>query len=118
MPVSVPHPRSIIDDAGLSATAGETDVFLENWQWLGLLIAIFLGLVVSRTITVLIRFIIQLRLFARAKMELSPELTASDFIRPIRIAVAAWFWLLVLTTLGLPDTVSAATCTWPHSPLP
>ncbi len=74
--------------------------YLQNWQWLGLFAVILLGKIASRFITVLLLKIIQRR-FRRKHFHLDKKL-GEDFVRPIHIALMAWFWLLGLTLLGVP----------------
>ncbi len=96
-------------------------LYLQNWQWGGLFAVILLGMLVSRIITFVLIAIIR-RWFQRARLRLNAKLE-KDFVRPIRIAMMAWFWLLGLTILGLPaeallylrvaaQVVSAAGAIW------
>jgi MscS family membrane protein len=96
-------------------------VLLENWQWVGLFATIIAGMAVSRLVSFLLVLVLR-RWFRRQHMSLSGRLE-KDFVRPIRIALMAWVWLLALSPLGLPAdtlyylrvaayTVSAAGGVW------
>jgi len=75
-------------------------LYLENWQWIGLFVIVFLGMAISRFIGWILVLIIR-RVFAREQYSLDEKLE-KDFVRPIRIALMAWVWLLGLHVLGLP----------------
>ena len=78
-------------------------LLLANYQWLGLLGIILVGMGVSRLIAFLL--ILGIRAwFQREKLEVDIRLER-DFVRPIRVALMAWVWLLGLSTLGLPAMV-------------
>lgn len=74
--------------------------YLENWQWIGLFVIVFVGMAISRVVGWILILIIR-RVFAREHYSLDKKLE-KDFVRPIRIAIMAWVWLLGLHTLGLP----------------
>ena len=77
--------------------------YLQNWQWLGLFTVILFGMAVSRVLAyVLIRAVRRLLRMDRFTPDSKLE---RDFVRPIRIALMAWFWLIGLTILGLPPEV-------------
>lgn len=77
---------------------------LENWQWLGLLVIIVLGMTVSRLMA--FAFVVFLRrLFQREELRLDTKLE-KGFVVPIRIALMAWVWWLSLRPLGLPSDAS------------
>lgn len=78
---------------------------LENWQWLGLICVIFLGLGFSRVaIHLLLNFI---RVVFKRE-EVSVDVGAQDrFIKPISITATTLFWWLGLSLLGLPSEVRA-----------
>ena len=78
----------------------EKSLYLENWHWLGLFIVILMGMVVSRIFTFFLSRILR-RWFNQAHFRLDEKLE-KDFVRPIRIALMAWFWLLGLHVLQLP----------------
>lgn len=73
--------------------------YLRNYQWVGLLVLIGLGIVISRLLTLFLGVFIQFW-FRRKGFAYDPRLEV-DFIRPIRIALMAWVWLYGLTLLGL-----------------
>jgi len=82
----------------------EAPVYLRNYQWLGLLILVFLGVFISRILTLITGVFIRYW-FRRKGYEYDTRLER-DFIRPIRIALMAWVWLYGLTLLGLnPDAL-------------
>ncbi len=82
----------------------EAPFYLKNYQWLGLLILVFLGVFISRILTLLIGVFI--RYWFRRKGYAYDARLERDFIRPIRIALMAWVWLYGLTLLGLnPDAL-------------
>ena len=96
-------------------------VLLENWQWVGLFIIILAGMAVSRAVTFAAIVVVRHR-FEHEKLSLDKRFER-DFVRPIRIALMAWVWVLGLRTLGLPatallvlhtsaKTVSATAATW------
>ena len=95
--------------------------YLENWQWIGLFVIVFAGMAISRFIGWILVLVIR-RVFAREHYSLDEKLE-KDFVRPIRIALMAWVWLLGLHVLGLPagslyylrvaaKTVSASAGVW------
>jgi MscS family membrane protein len=75
-------------------------MYLENWQWLGLFLIILAGMLLSRLVGMVIVLGIR-KWFRRENLTLDKKLE-KDFVRPIRIALMAWVWLLGLSTLGLP----------------
>jgi len=96
-------------------------LFLENWQWFGLLVIILVGMALSRLLAFVLVLLVR-RWFRRERLHLDRNLE-KDFVRPIRIAFMAWVWLLGLTTLGLPvfaltylkigaKSVTAAAAVW------
>lgn len=78
-------------------------VFLENWQWLGLFIIILVGMAAGRALTFALILAVRHR-FQHEHLSLDKRFER-DFVRPIRIALMAWVWLLGLRLLGLPATV-------------
>ncbi|MFO7776286.1 MAG: mechanosensitive ion channel family protein [Candidatus Hydrogenedentota bacterium] len=81
----------------------QRNLYLENWQWMGLITIILVGTLISRGIT----WILSLGLyqwFSRTELTLEESLEKS-FIRPVRVAIMAWAWFLGLSVLGLPDNV-------------
>lgn len=76
--------------------------YLENWQWLGLLGIVLAGMAASRLVTFLL--ILSIRgWFTRSRLTLDAK-KEKDFVRPIRVAIMSWVWLLGLSTLGLPPS--------------
>jgi MscS family membrane protein len=80
-------------------------LFLQLYQWLGLFVIILLGMVVSRVLTWILTLIIK-SIFRRQKLH-ADAVRIKDFVRPIRIALMAWVWLLGLYTLDLPPDAFA-----------
>ncbi len=78
-------------------------LFLENWQWIGLLAIILAGGIISRIIG--FALIAALNKWFKGQGVTIDKNVEKDFIRPIRISIMAWVWLLGLSTLGLPDNV-------------
>jgi MscS family membrane protein len=78
-------------------------ILLENYQWLGLFAIILVGMGLSRVIAYVLVVAIR-KWFSREKLHLDQRLE-KDFVRPIRIALMTWVWLLALTLLGLPPSV-------------
>ena len=81
----------------------QRSLYLENWQWLGLVSIILAGMLISRGIT----WILSLGLhqwFSRTELTLD-EAFEKSFIHPVRVAIMAWAWFLGLAILGLPDNV-------------
>ncbi len=80
---------------------GETLLSLEYWQWLGLLLVIFAGVVVDLSLRwvlrVITRFIIS-RQDARARKQ-----TITRVVRPAGLVAAAVLWQLLLPFLDLGD---------------
>lgn len=96
-------------------------LILENWQWLGLFVIILAGMGISRLIAHLTLLLVR-SWFKRDKKSLDQKLE-KGFVRPIRIALMAWVWLLGLAFLQLPPqtlyylrigakTVSAVAAIW------
>lgn len=78
----------------------KTTVFLENWQWLGMFCVVFLGLGISKVLTLLLKRSIKI-VFKREALEVDQD--AEDrFIRPISITLTSWSWWLGLAILSLP----------------
>lgn len=73
---------------------------LENWQWLGIFIVIFIGLGVSKFITNIIKSSIGV-VFKREALKMDVG-TEARFIRPIRISLTSWGWWIGISALGLP----------------
>ncbi len=78
-------------------------LYLQNYQWIGLFIIVFAGMLLSRIATLLLSSIIR-GYFRRAHYALNTKLVR-DFLRPIRITLMAWVWFVALTFLLLPANV-------------
>ena len=96
-------------------------LILENWQWLGLFVIILAGMGISRLIAHFTLVLVK-NWFKRDEKSLDQKLE-KGFVRPIRVALMAWVWLLGLAFLQLPPqtlyylrigakTVSAAAAVW------
>jgi len=83
----------------------EKQVLIENWQWLGLLLIIFVGFVVSHAFALLLLLVLH-GAFRRQDVELDVHIE-KEFVRPIRVALMAWVWWLGLSLLGLPPKTLA-----------
>lgn len=81
----------------------ESPLYLRNYQWLGLLLLVGLGVLVSRMLTLLVG--VFLRYWFRRKGYAYDRRLEREFILPIRISLMAWVWLLGLTLLGLNPAV-------------
>ncbi|MDK1020954.1 MAG: mechanosensitive ion channel family protein, partial [Candidatus Hydrogenedentes bacterium] len=97
------------------------DLLLENWQWLGLLVIVLLGMIVSRIAAFFLLILVR-RFFRREDFQLDTKLEIG-FVRPIRIAIMAWVWWIAMRPLGLDSdvlskmktgvaTLSAAAAVW------
>ena len=82
---------------------GKTTFYLQNWQWIGLFVVVLFGMAISRFISILLIRLIRNR-FQKKHLHMNEKL-GEDFVRPIRIALMAWFWLLGLTLLGVPPEI-------------
>lgn len=79
-------------------------LYLQNYQWIGLVLLIFVGVTISRLLTLIIGTFI--RFWFRRKGYAYDNRLEKDFIRPIRIASMAWVWLYGLELLQLhPDAL-------------
>ncbi len=91
----------------------EETLSLENWQWLGLLLIVLLGMMVSRLLTLILIRAIR-RYFRREDLFLDVQLE-KDFVKPLRVAIMARVWWLALKPLNLPpsalDVLKIATST-------
>ncbi len=77
---------------------------LQNWQWLGLLLIIVLGVIVDRISQYLARLAMGrwLRRFPSVKGRIRD---ADQRLRPLGLALMAFIWWLGILLLGLPETV-------------
>ena len=82
---------------------GKSHFYLQNWQWVGLFVVVLFGMAVSRFISIVLVRLIRGR-FQKKHLHMDEKL-GEDFVRPIRIALMAWFWLLGLTLLGVPPEI-------------
>lgn len=76
-----------------------TTFMLENWQWIGLFVVVFMGLVLSRTIIYVITNGIK-ALFKKANVNIDLD-THKRFLLPISIAITSFFWWSGIYLLGL-----------------
>lgn len=84
----------------LPASLLSTAFLLENWQWLGLLLLIFLGMVVDRLLIAAVQAAIE-RYLAR-RMESIDKDELREALRPIGLLAAALLWWPGIFWLGLP----------------
>lgn len=81
---------------------------LENWQWLALVVLVFVGVVIDRLVRAMLAAWAR-RLLAASSQLREKGLTAS-FGKPVGILAMALFWLLTLRPLDLPlDALTALT---------
>ncbi len=76
---------------------------LENWQWLGLLLLLVLGILLDRLITGVVEAAVKGYLDRRLESVGNDELRRS--LRPLGILIAALVWWLGIFWLGLPTRV-------------
>lgn len=79
-------------------------VLLENWQWIGLLLAILLGVILNRLAVYLLRGIIA-RLLHRRRLEVEDGVLYRG-LRPFGIMAMGALWWLGLLFLDLPAQVT------------
>jgi MscS family membrane protein len=84
-------PASLRDNSFLS---------VEYWQWICLFALILLGLIIDLVVRLILTTIAR-RMIARREGHAKSE-TLGKTVRPFGLAVAAVFWLLTLSELGLP----------------
>jgi MscS family membrane protein len=88
-------------------TALQGRVFiLENWQWLALVVLVFVGVVVDRLVRLGLGSWVR-RLLA-SSAHLREKGTAASFEKPVGILAMALFWLLALPLLDLPLSALSA----------
>jgi MscS family membrane protein len=91
----------------------ERTVVLENWQWLGLILIIVLGMTVSRILIFILIRVLR-RYFRNEHLSLDPQLE-NEVARPLRVAIMARVWFIALRPLNLPpealDPLKIATST-------
>ena len=72
---------------------------LEYWQWLGILIIIFLGIALDRIVRFILGFITK-RILSKQHTIVGVE-TLKRAVRPIGLAVSALFWVAMFPVIGL-----------------
>lgn len=82
----------------------ETAFILEHWQWVGIFLLIFLGMILDRLVTALLRGTV------RRHMKRTAEILDADALqtalRPVGLLAAAILWIFGITWLDLPtDTL-------------
>ncbi|MFP6584278.1 MAG: mechanosensitive ion channel domain-containing protein [Candidatus Hydrogenedentota bacterium] len=75
-------------------------ISIEYYKWIGLLLSIILGMVVSRIIAAILLLIVR-RVFSREHFQLDKKLEVG-FVFPVRIGIMCWVWWLALKPLSLP----------------
>ncbi|MBI1338525.1 MAG: mechanosensitive ion channel [Phycisphaera sp.] len=85
--------------------AGKTVIGIETWQWLGLLVTVFIGFLLDFCVRAVFRFLITHHTRKRS-VETQSQTTART-VRPIGLLVSGGLWVMVLSTnlLALPDRV-------------
>ena len=79
-------------------------LILQNWQWLGLLLIIALGVVVDRIAQFLARA--GMRRWLRRFPSVERRIDAADTrLRPLGLALMAFVWWIGILFLGLPESV-------------
>lgn len=81
----------------------QRSIILENWQWLGLFCIVFIGIGLSKILTMLIRNSIRM-LFRRESFQLD-SYNEKRFVKPIGFTFTAWAWWLGISILGLPGDI-------------
>jgi len=84
------------------ALVENTFVVLKYWQWIGLLVIVFLGILLDFFVR-MVAAVISRRMIARRKGQARRE-TIRKTVRPFGLAAAAFFWLWAIHLLGLPGT--------------
>jgi MscS family membrane protein len=74
---------------------------LENWQWLGILAIIVVGVVLDKLVSLLLRFFVRVWR-KRAKHEEFREIS-EDILRPMALMAMAVTWWVGINLLGLPE---------------
>lgn len=77
------------------------DFLLENWQWLGILAIIVVGVVLDKLVSLLLRFVVRIWR-SRAKREEFREIS-EDILRPLALMMMAVVWWVGINLLGLPE---------------
>ena len=87
-------PRALVDNKLLG---------VKYWQWLGLVLLIFTGIVLDFSVRIAMT-IVSRRVISRRGGEAARG-TVRKTVRPFGLAAAAMFWLLVISLLDLPTDV-------------
>lgn len=87
---------------GLAPWLSNEVFYVQVWQWLGLFIVVVIGWIFSRAIGAIIIFIVDRWIGSRKNDEIQQHET--KFVRPIRIALMSWVWIIGLQLVNLPDT--------------
>lgn len=74
---------------------------LEYWQWLVLLLIIFVGLVVDQIARLILRALI--KRMVKSQRARADSQTVNGVVRPVGLVAAALLWLWLTHLLGLPD---------------
>ncbi|MGM0598954.1 MAG: mechanosensitive ion channel domain-containing protein [Candidatus Rifleibacteriota bacterium] len=75
-------------------------LLLENWQWLGIFIIVFIGLGFSNLLVSFLQRTIA-AIFKRHSLKINLD-TENRFLKPAGIAFATWAWWIGLSLLSLP----------------
>ena len=75
---------------------------LENWQWIGLFVIVFIGLGMGKFVIYIITKAIK-TVFQKARIEIIED-TQKKFLVPISIAITAIIWWSGIYILGLPSS--------------
>ena len=74
-------------------------LFLENWQWIGLLLIVVLGSVFDKAITQLMRGVV--RIWRKRGHMAELWFLSDNWLRPVGLLVMAGFWWIGINSLGL-----------------
>ena len=80
-------------------------LWLEDWQWIGLFLLIFLGILLDRIVAGFV--LANLKRFLESRRITVAEKLLQDGLRPLGILVMAVVWLVGLRYLALPDQLFA-----------
>ena len=80
-------------------------LWLEDWQWIGLFLLIFLGILLDRIVAGVV--LANLKRFLERQRVTIAEKFLEDGLRPLGLLVMAVVWLLGLRYLALPDQLFA-----------
>ncbi len=79
----------------------KSTILLENWQWIGLFVVVFMGLGIGKFVIYLLTNLITV-IFHKAKVNVDID-TQKRFLGPISIAITALVWWGGIYILGLPS---------------